>query len=235
MLHKTSRQFLDYLKTFPPIGINAKDLISRYTTENVSNCVFSIKGESFETKPEEKPINSSSSSLTFFTATYFLLNSSTKDKIKSFLISVFPFLAKILLKDTKTEHINAFLTNIIKDSLKYRRDNKIIRNDMLDFLQERREKINDDSVFNLADIRSHASVFITDGIDTNCIVLQHFLYELGNNQLIQDKIRAEIYETKRHMSRKQELSYEMIQGMTYLDAVFNGEYILTFFLVLNLK
>lgn len=234
MLHKTSRQFLDYLKTFPPIGINAKDLISRYTTENVSNCVFSIKGESFETKPEEKPINSSSSSLTFFTATYFRLNPSTKDKIKSFLISIFPFLAKILLKDTKTEHINAFLTNIIKDSLKYRRDNKIIRNDMLDFLQERREKINDDSVFNLADIRSHASVFITDGIDTNCIV-QHFLYELGNNQLIQDKIRAEIYETKRHMSRKQELSYEMIQGMTYLDAVFNGEYILTFFLVLNLK
>lgn len=58
------------------------------------------------------------------------------------------------------------------------------------------------------------------GFETSSLTIATALYELAQNQDIQDKLRDEI--TEHHKLNNGEWQYENIKNMPYLDAVFKG-------------
>lgn len=69
-------------------------------------------------------------------------------------------------------------------------------------------------------LTAQAYVFFAAGFETGASTISNTLYELAQNQKIQDKLREEIRE---HYDKyKEELIYENIKEMKYLDKVFKG-------------
>jgi cytochrome P450 len=63
------------------------------------------------------------------------------------------------------------------------------------------------------DVTAHAAGFFGDGYETSSIAMSFVLFELSCNPEVQDKLRKELE------SFEEPLSYETLQGFTYLDAV----------------
>jgi cytochrome P450 len=76
--------------------------------------------------------------------------------------------------------------------------------------------------FTDVDVTAHAAGFIADGYETSSIVMSFVLYELANNPNVQSKLRQEI--DKNFAKNSNTLPYDVLQKMTYLDAVLNGRY-----------
>lgn len=77
------------------------------------------------------------------------------------------------MKFTTTE-IETFFVDLIEQALKYREDNKIQREDFLDYLMQLKKKKGIESM----DMTSHSITFFTDGFDTSAIAMAHALFEV---------------------------------------------------------
>lgn len=71
-------------------------------------------------------------------------------------------------------------------------------------------------------LTAQAVVFFIAGFETSSSTIAFGLYELAQNQEIQDKLREEI--RKMHEKNKGILTYTDIKEMKYLDKVFKGIY-----------
>lgn len=71
-------------------------------------------------------------------------------------------------------------------------------------------------------IAAQAFVFFVAGFETSSSTISHTLYELAQNQEMQDKLRQEIRDA--YNKDGGTLTYEGIKGMKYLDKVFKGVY-----------
>lgn len=69
-------------------------------------------------------------------------------------------------------------------------------------------------------IASQAFVFFVAGFETSSSTISHALYELAQNQEIQDKLREEIREV---YEKYGELTYDVIKNMKYLDKILKGK------------
>ena len=110
------------------------------------------------------------------------------------------------------------LTNIVRQTLRYREDNNIVRNDFMHILYQM-TKTNSD--FKEVDATAHAAGFFVEGYETSSVVMHFLLYELAANRRVQLKLRQEI--DKAFDENDNTLPYEELQKLVYLDAVFNGK------------
>ncbi len=148
-----------------------------------------------------------------------------------------------VMKPTETE----FFIEIIKQTLKQRRDTGMRRNDLVDLmLAALRREINNDSdlsgdeagpdtamkegqtpVMTLQEeedmIIANAMAILVAGYDTTGNTLAFLLLELARNQEIQDRLRAEIDNAidEGEADNNGRLPYSVIQGLEYLDMVIN--------------
>lgn len=74
--------------------------------------------------------------------------------------------------------------------------------------------------FDELDIAANSFLFLVAGFETTATTMSYCLYELAINQNVQEKLRSEVQEVK---STSKKLTYELLKGMTYLDAVISGE------------
>jgi cytochrome P450 family 6 len=76
------------------------------------------------------------------------------------------------------------------------------------------------------DFVAQCFAFLTAGFETSSGTMQFLLYELALHPDIQHRLRTEITQVlARH---NQEVTYDGIQEMTYLDMVVSGEFSFTF-------
>lgn len=73
-------------------------------------------------------------------------------------------------------------------------------------------------------LTAQAVVFFIAGFETSSSTMAFSLYELAQNQEIQDKLRQEI--RKMYEKNKGVLTYTDIKEMKYLDKVFKGIYLI---------
>lgn len=110
---------------------------------------------------------------------------------------------------------------IIQDTLQYRKEYGIARNDYLSILSGIKEN-GGKYDFRDDDILAHSLGFFLDGFETSSISLSFTLYELGANKFAQDKLKEEIDRVL--LKYNNELTYEAVQDMEYLDCVINGKF-----------
>ena len=67
---------------------------------------------------------------------------------------------------------------------------------------------------------SQALIFFIAGFETSSTTMSNALYELALHQDIQDKLRSEIKEV---MKKDEQLTYDNVKNMKYLDKVVKGK------------
>ncbi|KAF5304863.1 hypothetical protein FQR65_LT07880 [Abscondita terminalis] len=110
----------------------------------------------------------------------------------------------------------AFFTNILKETIKFRRENNITRHDMINSIIELGNNFDDNEIKQLA---AHVFIFFAAGYETTSITLTFCLYELSINNNLQNKLRQEIDQVlEKHNG---EVNYEALMDMKYMDQIVN--------------
>ncbi|KAL7036967.1 hypothetical protein ACKWTF_009020 [Chironomus riparius] len=182
---------------------DARELSAKYTTDVVSNCIFGIDAESFtKEKPEIREMGRR------------LFSSSPWIFIKMILIASFKFLKRFIKIQLMQIEVKEFFVNLMQQALKYRNENKVQREDFLDFIIQLRNKKHISEL----EMASHTISCFSDGFETSSIAISHALYELAKNKRVQDKLRDEV---KKHCDDNGLLNFETLNDILYLDQVFH--------------
>lgn len=163
----------------------------------------------------------------------------TRLKLMGFIL--FPIITKLFKVKLFDSEVDQFFKETVHSLMKYREENGIVRQDILNLLMEAKngnlinsKEIKDEKIIdgfatvqeskieasniNWSDqeIEAQAFTFFFGGFDTVSTTMGFLAYELMANPDVQDKLYEEIHEVEEKLDGKL-ISYEQIQGMKYLD------------------
>ncbi|XP_062554687.1 probable cytochrome P450 28a5 [Armigeres subalbatus] len=193
----------EYVKKNNTKAIDTKELMAKYTTDVVSNCVFAIDAQSFsKDKPEIREMGRRIMDFNF-TAQFILM-----------VTTFFPTVKKFYKFSFVPREVEDFFIRIMKDAIRHRKQNNIVRNDYLDHLLTLQEKKEISEI----DMAGHGVSFFEDGFETSSLVMAYCLFDLATHPEIQNRLRKEIRSVQ---ADKGGINYDSIGNMTYLDQVLN--------------
>lgn len=182
--------------------IDTKELMAKYTTDVVSNCIFAIDAQSFsKDKPEIREMGRRIMDFNF-SSRFILMVTTFLPSIKKFY--KFKFVS---------QEIEEFFIRIMKDAIRHRKQNQIERNDYLDHLLSLQEKKQISEI----DMAGHGVSFFADGFETSSLVMSYCLFDLASHPEIQKRLREEIRSVQ---ASQGSITYDNIGDMTFLDQVF---------------
>lgn len=186
--------------------IDIKDVASKFTTDIIGSCAFGIECDSFNDQKSEFHENGKK-----------LLTRSKLGLFKRAMGLSFPKLCRFVGMVQLPRDLEAFYTNITKDTIKLREENNIHRNDFLELLMTMRDKANPEERINLQEIINQSFVFYVAGFETSSSVMTYALLELSRNAEMQDKVRQEITDVLKKYNN--EITYDAVHDMKYLGQV----------------
>ncbi|XP_058454845.1 probable cytochrome P450 28a5 [Malaya genurostris] len=180
-----------------------KELMAKYTTDVVSNCIFAIDAQSFtKEKPEIREMGRRI--MDFNLIAQFALAA----------LTFFPSIVKVYKFSLLPKDVEEFFIRIMSDAIRHRKQNNVVRNDYLDHLLSLEAKKNISEL----DIAGHGVSFFADGFETSSSIMSYCLFDLASHPKAQKHLREEI----RHVQTSKEgLTYENLGEMIYLDQVLN--------------
>lgn len=209
--------------------LEIKELLARYTTDVIGTCAFGIECNSLKDPNAE-----------FRKMGRKIFGSPRHNNIVNLIIMSFKKTAKAFGIKVTRDDVSEFFMNAVSETVKYREENNISRNDFMDLLIKMKNQQNDQKLDNLTlnEIAAEAFLFFLAGFETSSTLLCFCLYELALNKDIQSKAREEIQRVMRKHYGK--LTYEAMMDMPYVDQVLHGKlnystsiYIITIFSLLN--
>nr|WDY85984.1 cytochrome P450 9HZ1 [Pagiophloeus tsushimanus] len=199
------------------VELEMKDALSRYTNDVIATTSFGISTDSLRDKTNSFFMSGKklTSPGVFRTLEFILLNAAP-----AFICQLFG------LKIVKDDVAKIF-AGAIKDAIKTREKNNIVRPDMIQLLLEsRKTKSNKDGILidqasldnGMSDdeIAAQALIFFFAGFDTVSQALSFAAYELATNKHIQDRLRQEIVDT---LNKHGKPTMDILQDMKYMDMV----------------
>ncbi|KAJ8687377.1 hypothetical protein QAD02_023171 [Eretmocerus hayati] len=197
----------DHVKKNPVI--ECRELTAKFTTDVIGECAFGLEMNALtEGDSDFRRIGRK----VFEVGTFKLLKMRIREAA--------PWLYNLLYPIMYDREINDFFIDSMKQTMKYRQDYKVKRNDFVDLLLEIRNhptKLGDIEMTDIL-ITAQAFVFFIAGFETSSTTMSNALYELALNQNVQDELRREIREELQ--KEKGDLKYETIKNMKYLHKVF---------------
>lgn len=202
--------------------LEMKDLCARFTTDVIGSCAFGIdccslkdpnaefrmRGRSIFTERRHHPL------------------------VQQFMFTN-PKVARKLRMKFFPDEVTSFFLNAIKETVEYRENHDIKRNDFLDLLIElkgkneelARESQNIDlsQGLTIEQMAAQTFVFFLAGFETSSTTMAFCLYELARHPDIQERLRKEIFENLKKTN--DQLTYEGLHDMEYLDQVVSGGYL----------
>ncbi|XP_046466984.1 probable cytochrome P450 6a14 [Neodiprion pinetum] len=206
--------------------IEVKELMARFSTDVIASVAFDIKCNSLENKEAE-----------FRTMGRKVFE---RRILVNVLAIICPYVLHLLKISVFGKEAPKFFIDVFEQAVKYRRDNKVVRNDFLDVVIQLMNKgyiANDndetspplaasEASYPEADVENRkitmlegaaqAFVFWIGGFDTSSSTVTFCLYELALHQVLQDKVAEEVNRVSKEFG---ELSYESIRAMDYLHKV----------------
>lgn len=185
--------------------LEIKDILSRFTTDVIGEAAFGIECNSLNNPQTE-----------FYK--YGLRAFGKINHLKRLLTSKYPDLARKLHITSSDKEVADFYRNIVEQTIKYREENKIERNDFMNLLMNTR---NTPDPLSFNEIWAQSVVFFLAGYETSSTALTYILYELSQYPDIQQKAReSAIQVLKKH---NMEFSYEAINEMQYIEQCAKGK------------
>lgn len=209
-------QFLEQRFVEPQKPFNAKYLTMRFICDSIGSCGFGLNCAAFTQNDPywfkmADDLFSSPHQLAFWIVT------GVYDKLARFLrLNVFP------------KSVSGYFSVLINETVNYREENHIIRNDFMNTLIQMKNKgylTEDESgeilgSITYEELQAQAFVIFMAGFHTSRVALSFALFELAGNNCVQDRLREEI---QSNLTEEGELTYDALEGMTYLQQVIDGE------------
>ncbi|CAH0551616.1 unnamed protein product [Brassicogethes aeneus] len=184
--------------------IDILEVLASFTVDVIGACAFGLNCNSFKDKDAE-----------FRTVGQSLFKDhGIIHAIKRFLVAAVPDMSKALKIKPTVPKISNFFFDVVKNTLKYRKENNISRPDFLQLVINIHKE---DPTFTLEDLVAQVFVFFLAGFDTSSAAMNFTLYELSRNPEIQNKVREEIKAVlKKHNNN---ITYESLHELKYLGQV----------------
>lgn len=189
--------------------IEARDLTARFTTDVIGVCAFGLDINSMNDEDNEfRKMGKRAFRMNFKKILLF--------QLKEIFPSFYEFLGS-LVDDSE---VTNFFIKTMRDTMNYRRQNNVIRNDFLQYLMEIEDNPDKLPEIKLTDsfLASQLFIFFLAGFETSSSTISHALYELAQHQNYQDQLRKEIKDTKEANDGK--WTYDSVKNMVFMEKVF---------------
>lgn len=239
LMEKSAQQYVDfYLKQDKNIvELELKDSFTRFANDVIANCAFGITVDSL--KEPENDFYMNGKEATSFVGFW--------KAVKFIVTMIAPKLAGALKLSLFSPSTTEFFRTLVRETVKVREDNNIVRPDMINLLMEARkgklhyeessaqkdagfatvEESNIGKTEHLRqiamtddDMAAQVLIFFFAGFETISIMMSFMCYELAVNPDIQEKLREEVDRTIELNNGK--LSYDVLNKMKYMDMVTSG-------------
>lgn len=224
LMSDCAKNVTEYLraKNEETLHIELKELFTKYANDVIASSSFGIKCDSLQNEDNE-----------FYRMGKKVTTVQVTAVIKLLLYILFPKIMKIFKIPIFSKELSGFFHRIVSETKKVREEQNIHRPDMLQLLFEAQKgtlKADDEVADDVAakqpkhkltdeDITAQALVFFFAGFDTASTALSFLLFELAINPDIQEKLQKEIDKAL----SEDEISYERITKMSYLNQVTSGK------------
>lgn len=198
--------------------LEIKDILSRYTTDVIGSCAFGIDCNSLKDPNTE-----------FRTTGRLMFEPPAIEMFIVLFASTFPNLARRMKLKITNKHVAKFFTNVVEETLAYRKKNKIERKDFMQLLlqmENENGEVPSDEKLSVQEIAAQSLLFFLVGYETSSSTMSFCLYELGRHLDMQTKVRDEIESVLMKYDGK--ITYDSLLEMPYLDKVINGMLVFAF-------
>ncbi|KAL4096785.1 hypothetical protein QTP88_021669 [Uroleucon formosanum] len=192
--------------------IEVRDIMGKYSTDVIGTCAFGLKLNS---------INDDESPFRKHGKTIFLPSLSLA--LRELCVLISPILLKVVKVKNVQKEVTEFFQAAFKETMTYRLENNIVRNDLVYYLMQARNDLvlNTDlpkhKQFSEIQIVANAFIMFAAGFETVSSTISYCLYELALNKSIQDRVREEI---QLKMSKNYgQVNHEFLMELHYLDMV----------------
>nr|XP_012143061.1 PREDICTED: probable cytochrome P450 6a13 isoform X1 [Megachile rotundata]XP_012143062.1 PREDICTED: probable cytochrome P450 6a13 isoform X2 [Megachile rotundata] len=190
--------------------IDCREVAARFTTDAIGSCAFGINMNALSDEGSE-----------FRRIGKKIFKPDIKKRAIATMKETVPWLYRLLGFVLPQNEVTMFLTNIVTETIKYRKENNIVRPDFINVLMELRDNPHTlENIDKVTDVMlaAQAAVFFAAGFETSSTTIGHALYEMALNPDMQDKLRKEIKEF--YNKNKGNWTYDDVREMSYLDKVF---------------
>ncbi|CAH1117985.1 unnamed protein product [Phaedon cochleariae] len=205
IMKKCSKEMQGYLDRFDGDILEIKEVSAKYMTDLVASCFFGFEANSFKEKDSEfRKVSRKIFDFNFY---------SVFSMFSYFFVPSFVSWFKLKLLDTE------YLEKVFLETLRYREETKMRRNDFVDLLLQLRDDFSDGNSgtrFDTNSMVAQALTFFIAGYETTSNAVAFVLYELCLRLDCQEKLREEI---NQHMKSEDDITFENIQKLKYLDMV----------------
>ncbi|KAJ9594230.1 hypothetical protein L9F63_014390 [Diploptera punctata] len=213
LMEACAKELDNYLDNATADGspVEVKETMARFTTDVIASCAFGIDSNSLKNPNSE-----------FRAELRKVFETTPLKAIRGLLSIFFPLLLKVITIKAIDDNTMNFVRNTLWNTAKEKHE--ILRNDFLDNLRELRNKVKNDKEGPLSkleddDYAAQAFSFLLAGFETSSTTMSFTLYELALHPEIQNKLREEISQVLQ--KHNNQVTYEAIQEMKYLDMVVN--------------
>ncbi|XP_058802741.1 cytochrome P450 9e2-like [Phymastichus coffea] len=211
LMIECGKNIADYMSELPDADrkeVQTKELFTKYTNDVIATCAFGISIDSLK-NPEND----------FYVYGRRGTNFEGWAMLKFLLARMAPWLMKLLNVRFISEETAKFFKNIVADMVKTRDEKGISRPDMIQLMMNARNTEKKHLKLDIDEMTAQAFIFFLGGFDTTSTQMCLLAHELAINPEIQNKLQDEIDRVMEESNGNP--SYDAVQGMEYLDAVFN--------------
>lgn len=189
--------------------VNIKELFASYTIDTIGSCAFGIECNSF--KQRDNP---------FYYNGRKVFITTRVEEIRNLFIFSFPEIANKLRVKVTNREVEHFFMNLTIETVKYREENNIKRNDFMQMLIDIKNSSEPNDPFTIKQLAAQAFIFFLGGFETSSTTGTFCLFELALNQKIQQTVREEIIKILKKYQDK--VTYEAVLEMKYLSQIIDG-------------
>lgn len=181
--------------------VNIQDIFARYTTDVIGNCAFGLNCNSLDDPTCE-----------FLEKGNEVFHPKKPRPVQRILMITMGRLARRIGISDFPAGTHEFFYGVAKDTVEYRERENVHREDFLNSLIQMKAR----KELTMNELAAQVFLFQLAGYETSSITLTYMMYELAKNPEIQEQLRIEIEAVDRNSN---DLSYEALHEMTYLDSV----------------
>ncbi|ALC41931.1 Cyp6a22 [Drosophila busckii] len=182
--------------------VDVSELISRYTSDVIGSCAFGLDCNGLRNPQAE-----------FVLMGRRAFRQQRHGQLVTALIENLPNWARRLHMRIVHQDISDFYTRIVRDIVKQREEQRIVKNDFMHLLIEMKRR----GEITMQELTAQAFVFFIAGFDTSASTTAFALYELAKQPQLQLMLRAEMeLALEQHDN---EFNYDTMQELRYMELV----------------